>query len=245
MDHRALRVLVCLVFFPTVTLVTHARVYTTRPGKSGSLDHPESFGAREIYGGRFRINGHLAEMQLLAGSASVMDTLRMLTPSTEDDQGNLRYRASEGTVVGSWGHGASEKRFLMTSVGAAHSCLVFILKNNSGFFSQSAAAIPWPASLPVLDPLQQPQLVVEHLDTNFIFASVLLPQTRVDRALQTSREQMAGAGWEVEPLTEKTAAGMADSGFAVLVKTGKTCWLEARPGSLPNQSLVTLLCKKP
>jgi len=221
------------------------KIFTTRTGQTGSFDNPESLGAKEIYGGRFRINGHPAEMQILAGSASVKETLDLLRGSNEGAGSNLKHRESPGTVVGSWGEGASEKRFLITAIGSERSCMIFILKNNSGLFSQPKGQIAWPNSLPVLDPLQQPLLVVEHLDTDFIFASVLLPHLTSERALETCRNRMATDGWEIEPLTASTAAEMAESGAAILLKKGKTCWMEAQRGAGPNESMVTLLCKRP
>ncbi len=238
-------ILFFVLFGFAVVKPVEARVYTTRPGDI-NFDNPESFGAKEIYGGQFRINGHLAEMKILAGTASVTETLQKLGGGNNDDpKKGLRYRASKDTVVGAWGQGASERRFLISSVGSTRSCLVFILKGESGLFEKQKVSIPWPSSLPVLDPMQEPQLVVEHVNTEFIFAAVIIPQANVERALQMCQEHLADSGWAVEPLTEKFALQIADSGFALLAKKGKVCWLEAKPGSSPNQVLITLLCKKP
>ncbi len=231
-----------LLAFALLAMSAHGRVFTTRPGGPASLENPQSFKAREIYGGRFRINGQLAEMRVLAGSVSATDTIRLFHAQDGSTPKDLRYRSSAGTVVGAVGRGGDEKRFLISSVGSAHSCLVFVLKSSEGLFDP-AAAIPWPESLPEMNALQQPLLVVEHLDTHFVFACVSVPGVRVDSALQECRERLSGAGWAVEPLTSETIAGTSDSGFAVLHKNAKTCWVEAKAGSTDNKVLVTLLCR--
>ncbi|MBI4025180.1 MAG: hypothetical protein HY360_09380 [Verrucomicrobia bacterium] len=227
-------------------LPAHGRVFTTRPAGTASLEHPESFGAREIYSGRFRINGRTAEMRILAGSVSVADTFRMLGATGKEGERESRHRALQGAVVGAVGRGDSEQRFLISSAGSENSCMVFVLKGSSGLFADARSReVPWPKSLPVLDPMQRPQLVIEHADAEFVFAHILLPNTQANRAFQSCRDKMADDGWDVEPLTGETVTEMADSGFAVLHKKGKTCWLEAMPGPTANQTLVTLLCKTP
>jgi len=239
----ASRIFLLLILFLTHT---EAAVYTTRSG-SGNLEDPASFGAKEIYKGKFRINGSLADMKILAGSASSSELFSRLVGKPEGRK-DLHYKKSKGgTIIGFLGEGAAMRRFLISPVGTAHSCLMFVLKSESEIPNRhSNASIPWPSSLPVLDPLQQPQLVVEHLDTDFIFATVSLRgDANVDRALASARKHLSNAGWEVEPMTEKIASELADSGFAVLVKNSKICWLEAHPGASPNEVLLTLLCKKP
>lgn len=234
--------LLALAAFPPLL---EAKVFTTRPQEAATLDNPSSFGARQIYAGRFRINGRLADMRILSGSASATDTLRALTGGGGSGVNSIRFRVAGDTAIGSVGKDSEEKRFLISSLGGGRSCLVFVLRGDAGVFSRDPALIPWPPSLPQLDSTQLPQLVVEHLDTGFVFASVIVPGARWEDVLRRSREQLGEAGWQVEPLTEKAVADMADSGVAVLSKKGKTCWVEARQGPTPSQSLVTLLCKTP
>lgn len=235
--------LALLLAFGLLAISVQGRVFTTRPGGSAKLNNPSSFNAREIYGGRFRINGCLAEMKVLAGSASATDTVRMFHDRDGSVSKDLRYRASAGTVVGSMGQGVDEKRFMISSVGAQHSCLVFVLKSNEKLFGNPSAQVPWPQSLPELNAHQQTRLVVEHLDTQFVFACVSLPGRNVESILEDCQERLTAAGWNTEPLTDETLSGTADSGFAVLHKKGKTCWVEAKAGSTGNEVLVTLLCR--
>jgi hypothetical protein len=234
------------LFFLLGISLSHAVIYTTRSG-SGNLDDPSSFGAKEIYSGKFRINGTLADMKILASSSPSSELFTRLVGNPEGRK-DLSYKKSPGgTVIGFLGEGANARRFLISPVGSTQSCLVFVLKGNPDSSGKSSkASIPWPESLPMLAPTQDPQLVVEHLDTDFIFASVAIQgDSSVDRVLASARQHLVDNGWGVEPMTEKVASDFADSGFAVLAKNSKICWLEAHPGTTPNQVLVTLLCKKP
>jgi hypothetical protein len=232
-------VLVILVCISTCWFIQPdlgAKVFTTRPGTGiGQLTNPSSFGARLIYGGRFRVNGALAEMQLYSSQFSVMETYGLLNKE------GIRARASRSMVVGVHEQAGSERRFLMTSAGG-NSSLVFVLQNGARL--ELPKIIPWPAGIPRLDPLQVPQLVVEHLETRTIFASVAIPGGDPARVLELASGELARDGWGVESLGEDIAIELAQTGFAVLEKRGKICWLEARPGTTPNQVVLTLLCKK-
>lgn len=219
--------------------VSHARVFTTKPPQS-TIDDPASFAAKEIYGGKFRINGHPAQMKILAGSTTVQNTIQMLSAGTAGAE--VRFRASQGTVVGAVGKGDSERRFLIASAGVPNSCLVFVLDGGKQAFSRTDAPLSWPKSLPSLDVAQQIQLVVEHLETDFIFAQVMLPQPSVEIAIQSCQQRLEGDGWEIEPLTEHGGIS-STSATAILHKNGRTCWLEARFDPIPRQVAVTLLCK--
>jgi len=202
---------------------------------------PSTLGAQVIYGGQFRINGQRAEMQILASRLPLVSTMRLLKDSVPESQ--LRYRLSDGTALGKIMEGLKEKRFLMTSLGDRNSCLVFLLEGGNDAFVRSRPQIPWPSSLPVLDPLQSPQLVVEHEDNHFVFACVTIPSSRCESVLQSCRERLRSEGWDTIPANEEAAAKMIESGFAVLGGSTKICWLEARPGALPNQTVVTLVSR--
>jgi hypothetical protein len=236
-----LKLLVLVFFITNATSSLHARVFTTRPGEPASLDNPSSFGAKKIYGGQFRINGHAAQMDVLSGTHSISDTIRLFGPSTP----SFRYRETKGAIVGRWTKTSPEKRVLLFSTPPSKTCLIFILNGDSELYTSPKSQIPWPSSLPILDPTQQPQLVVEHLDSDFIFACVSIPSPSPDRAIEFCRGQMIDAGWSIDNAAEKTENEMGTPGFAVLQKSGKVCWLQAQMGAASNQVLVTLLCKKP
>ena len=155
MNHRDIRIglgrLGSLLLFLFLILPSmEARVYTPRPQGAATIDNPASFGARQIYAGRFRINGRSANMCILSGNNSVSDTLRVLTGGGDSGANGMRFRAAGDTAIGSVGKDSEEKRFLISSMGDGRSCLVFVLQGDTGVFSKEAAAIPWPASLPQL-----------------------------------------------------------------------------------------------
>lgn len=240
----AARVIAWAAAIGVLSASSYGRVYTTRPGGGASLDSPASFKAREIYGGKFRVNGRRAVMTICAGSVSPSDTIRLFHAADGTVPAELRYRSSEGTVVGAVGRGEGERRVLITSAGARHSCLVFILQSAEGLLGAAAGQdIPWPESLPELHARQAPRLVVEHLDAKFVFACASVPGADVETVLADCRERLRGAGWDVEPMTDRVLAEMPDSGFAVLHKKGKTCWVQARAGTADHEVMVTLLCR--
>jgi hypothetical protein len=217
-----------------------AKVYTTRPSGSADLDQPGTYFAQKIYGGKFKINGLPADLTVLAGTKSPRETYAILQKGNQDF---VKARESTNAIVGSWKIGNVQRRFLIFSVGSTQKSLVFILNGDQQLY-QPNPEIPWPDHLPVLDPSQRPQLVVEHLDNDFVFGCVQISHPSVERALDFCRERMRDAGWETEPLTDKIAEQLADTSFSVLNKKGKVCWLSASKGARPGEVLVTILCKK-
>lgn len=224
----------------------HAAVYTTRSGV-GQIDNPSSFGAKQIYSGRFKINGVEAEMVILASNLPSNELFTNLVGNPASRPDVRHSKSAGGTILGSIGEGSNSRRFLITPVSSDRSSMMFVLKNPSEIPSRSKnAAIPWPKSLPEFDFQQDNQLVIEHIDTDFIFASVAVRgDANPERVLLNARQRMLDNGWEVEPLTDKVLSDLPDSRFAVVAKNSKICWLEARAGNLPNEVLITLLCKKP
>ena len=141
-----------------------------------------------------------------------------------------------------WNEISSPDDFLQSN----KDCLIFVLQGEAPLFERENSAIPWPNSLPVFDSLQQPQLVVEHLETEFLFGSILLSRLSMEEALSLCQQRMMAAGWEVHPISGaiNSASSPSAPGFLLFHKRGKTCWLEARRTSVPQQTMVTLHCEK-
>lgn len=217
-----------------------AKVYTTRSSGSADLDQPSTYFAQKIYGGKFKINGLLADLTIYSGTKSPRETYAILQ---EGNRNFIKSQESPHAIVGTWTVSGVQRRFLIFSVGNTQKSLIFVLNGDQHLY-QSNSDIPWPDYLPVLDSSQKPQLVVEHLDNDFIFGCVQIAHPSVERVLDFCRERMKDAGWETEPLTDKISEQLADTSFTVLNKKGKICWMSASKGGRPGEVLVTILCKK-
>jgi hypothetical protein len=233
------RIAIALLLFATASLV--ASVFTTRSGRGADLDTPSTMDAKLIYGGQFRINGQPADMQLLYSSLSVPEVMRLLKASLGGKR--LEYRITARTAIGKIVEGEMEKRFLITSPGSSRSSLIFILRGNPEAFVRKDSGIPWPSTLPELDPLQSPQLVVEHTDNHFTFACVTIPGNQPEAVLQNCRERLQSDGWEMIPSTENALNRMLVDRFAVFGNRTRVCWLEVRPDSQANQMVATMVCR--
>ncbi len=220
---------------------TFARVFSLRPGKSATLESPESFGAKRIYGGRFLVNGRPADLDLLAVPMSVAETARFFRESLADpvSWGETIGGTRSGRIQG----GNPEKRFLITSAGDPKMSLVFLLAGTDAGPRGSTPSDYWPGELPVADPLQQPKLVVEHPEARFLFAAAVAPHADPVRLFDACRGRMVEAGWESQPVAESASSRQGDSCFALFVKKGRICWLEARAGADPRRVTLTFLIK--
>jgi hypothetical protein len=234
------RVLISFCLILSFEQMVSAKVYTTRPSGSGDLDQPSTYFAQKIYGGKFKINGLPADLTVYSGTKSPRETYLLLQKGNQDF---IKARESPNAIVGSWTVGGVQRRFLIFSVGSTQKSLIFVLNGDQQLY-QPNPEIPWPDHLPILDPSQKPQLVVEHLDNDFVFGCVQISHPSVERALDFCRERMRDAGWETEPLTDKISEQLADTSFTVLNKKGKVCWMSASKGARPGEVLVTILCKK-
>lgn len=239
-------ILLLFMFLGFAKTPLQSRVFTPRSGASlGSFDSPQSFRAKEIYSGKFRINGRLADMRILAGASPMTVTLKTLSQEADQRKFKLTYRTSPNMAVGTLGQGESEKRFMISSMGSSRGCLIFVLESAEGLFATKGGVISWPKNVPILDPTQQPQLVVEHLETRAQIVCARIPGNGAEEILKRCREQLIGAGWNVESLTDHTLSQMSGSGLAVFRDREQICWLSAKADSTEDAVLVTLLCRAP
>lgn len=214
-----------------------ARVFTPREGGVASLENPESFGGKLIYSGHFRVNGCPSELKLISAPVGAVAMARLFR---EEFAGKVTWGATlAGAPSGSVRVGRTDCRFLIASAGDPASCLIFLMDGQAGARPGPEC---WPGALPLLDPLQQAELVVEHPREEFVFAAVSMPGGDGGLALASAVQRMVDDGWRVQPGAESAAHGR-ESGFALLLKKGKACWVAARSSASAHRVTITLLLK--
>jgi hypothetical protein len=112
----AYRILFFLISFLLLNSILvreiHAKVFIPRLDRMDPFENPQSFDAREIYSGRFKINGVSSEMHILYSQEIPLSTSVRLERA-DPDHIRLQKSSNNQNIIGMWKSDASEKQFLI------------------------------------------------------------------------------------------------------------------------------------
>lgn len=222
-----------------VMFSVEARVFTPRAG-GNALDDASSLGGKAVYAGRFVVNGSPCALRLIQMPDSAETTMRRLDAALG---GGLAWGKARGAAIsGSWADGRATHRLLVLPNASGGGSLLFVLDAREG--AEVGRDPPrWPPFLPELSPSQAPIWVIEHPEARFTLASATTECPAMDAWLETCKARFEEEGWEPRSGGIGGERRAQDSGFALFVKKGKTCWVQARLGPSRGQATVVFLIK--